>query len=103
MSGKMVIELVKFTTLNADGSEAKDAIVTHGFLMRDGTSSDYSRVISSKEITGKSPWEIVQMARESGDVGRDMIESAIDLDDGVEINGHFFTWNDIRPKDRSPA
>jgi hypothetical protein len=82
MSNHVGIYPTRFVTIDLQGNEQD---VSYGLRVADDNDSTYSNLFETDEIVGKSPTEIVEIARGIDDRARDIIEFAEEQNDGIHI------------------
>ena len=92
MSNNVTIQLTKFVDVKPDGSEGE---TTYGFRVTDSYGADYADIYTAEDIINKTPAEWIALIRESGDVGREMIDHAKENRDGIFFGDKFLTWVEI--------
>jgi hypothetical protein len=99
MGNRVCINLTKFVDIDLQGNEVE---TTYGLRVCDDFDGSYKSGLAKDEVVGKSPAEIVDLARGIDERSRDMIAFAEDAQDGVHIGDQFFAWTDIKPSTAAP-
>lgn len=100
MSNKAGIYPTKFVSIDLQGKETD---VTYGLRVADDNDSTYSNFFTEVDIVGKTPAQIVEIARGIDDKARDIIEFAEESHDGIFIGDDFHVWASLKAKGSEPA
>lgn len=96
MGNRVTIYPTKFVDIDLDGNEGN---VTFGLRVADDHGNSYSNLFDEDQIVGRTPKEIVELARSIDDAARNMIEFAEEMKDGISIGHDDYTWDDINRSD----
>lgn len=92
MGNRVGIYPTKFVDIDLDGTERH---ATYGLRVADDHGNAYSNTFERDQIVGRTPKEIVDLARTIDDAARDMIEFAEEAKDGISIGDDDYTWEQI--------
>jgi hypothetical protein len=97
MSNQVSIYLTKFVTLDLEGNETGSPDdVTYGIRVTDDYDCTYSNLFEKEDVVGKSPKEIVDMARDIDERAGEMITFAENEKDGLSIGDKYYSWGEIK-------
>lgn len=92
MGNRVSIYPTKFVDMEIDGREVD---VTYGLRVADDNDSTYTNSLTREEVVGRSPGELVALARGIDDRARDMIDFAEEEHDGIDVGSVGYTWDEI--------
>ncbi len=99
MGNRVDIYLTKFVDIDTKGNELE---TTYGLRVCDDQDMTYTNGLAKDGVVGRTPAEIVELARGIDERSRDMIAFAEDTQEGIHIGDEFFAWSDIKPKAATP-
>lgn len=99
MSSNVDIYVTRFETIDNEGQTTS---TSYGLRVVDDFEQTYSSHFEKSDIIGKTPAELVEIARDSDDRAASMIQFAEDELDGVHINGDFWAWDELKPQSSTP-
>jgi hypothetical protein len=99
MGNRVCINLTKFVDLDLKGNEVE---TTYGLRIGDDYDATFKNGLAKDEVVGKSPAEIIELARGIDERTRDMIAFAEESQDGIRIGDEFFAWTDIKSSAVTP-
>lgn len=99
MGNRVEIFVTKFVDIDLKGNEVE---TTYGVRICDDHAQAYTAGMPQDEIVGRSPAEIVEIARGIDERAHDMVAFAEEYQDGINIGEEYFVWADIKPKTVTP-
>jgi hypothetical protein len=99
MGNRVDIFPTKFVELNIEG---KEGAASYGLRVCDDNGGTYSNAFVREDIVGKTPLEIVELARGIDEISRDLIDFAEQEKDGISIAGDFYPWTALKPDTAKP-
>lgn len=92
MGNIVAIYPTKFVSIDLEGNETS---ATFGLRVADDNASTYANHYEESDIVGKSPTEILELARNLDDIARDAIEFAEENLAGITIGDEDYTWEEL--------
>jgi hypothetical protein len=100
MANQVSIYPTRFTDVDLDGNEIG---VSWGLRVADDTDCAYSNMFEKDDIVGRTPAEIVELARGIDDRARAIIDFAEECRDGLHIGDAHYSWTELKPGSGGPT